>query len=223
MGFTLLHTSFAMPTKDGFSCIFRIERIKKKPLKMKKKSTDDFLREGKIILDRLQSFSVDMAKIFTPKMEETIWQRYNNGDKTAFMRHITKELSASQVKKIKELIKVDPEFKLAVSRYMAEFEGMTKAAKADKSLLAEVEVLQKVKRGLEDGLCVRALSLNEEEAALLQEARLLTQKPIIYVTNISEDEVSGGYEVDSTRYLAGTAEELADQYVAMLTAQFNNQ
>lgn len=99
--------------------------------KMKKKATDDFLREGKIILDRLQSFSVDMAKIFTPKAEETLWQRYNNGDKTAFMRHITKELSSSQVKKIKELIKVDAEFKLAVSRYMAEFEGMTKAAKAE--------------------------------------------------------------------------------------------
>ena len=36
-------------------------------------------------------------------------------------------------------------------------------------------------------------------------------------------EVSGGYEVDATRYLAGTAEKLADQYVAMLTEQFNNQ
>jgi len=99
--------------------------------KMKKKATADFLREGKIILDRLQSFSVDMAKIFTPKAEETLWQRYNNGDKTAFMRHITKELSSSQVKKIKGLIKADPEFKLAVSRYMAEFEGMTKVAKAE--------------------------------------------------------------------------------------------
>ena len=99
--------------------------------KMKKKATDDFLREGKIILDRLQSFSVDMAKIFTPKAEEMLWQRYNNGDKTAFMRHITKELSSSQVKKIKDLLKTDAEFKLAVSRYMAEFEGMTKAAKAE--------------------------------------------------------------------------------------------
>lgn len=99
--------------------------------KMKKKTTEDFLREGKIILDRLQSFSVDMAKIFTPKTEETLWQRYNNGDKTAFMRHITKELNSTQVKKIKDLMKVDPEFKLAVSRYMAEFEGMTKAAKAE--------------------------------------------------------------------------------------------
>lgn len=99
--------------------------------KMQKKATEDFLHEGKIILDRLQSFSVDMARIFSPKAEETLWQRYNNGDKTAFMRHITRELSAAQIKKIKELLKTDAEFKLAVSRYMAEFEGMTKAAKAE--------------------------------------------------------------------------------------------
>ena len=71
---------------------------------------------------------------------------------------------------------------------------VSKAAKADKSLLKEVDVLQKVKQGLEDGLCVRALKLDEEEMELLEEARLLTLKPIIYVTNIAEDEVNGGYE-----------------------------
>ena len=34
--------------------------------------------------------------------------------------------------------------------------------------------------------------------------------------------VSGGYEVDTTKYVGGTAERLADQYVAMLTEQYNN-
>lgn len=97
--------------------------------KVRKKASHDLLHEGKIILDRLQSFSVDMARIFSPKAEELLWQRYNNGDKTAFMRHITKELSTLQTRKINQLLKTDVEFKLAVSRYMAEFEGMTQAAK----------------------------------------------------------------------------------------------
>ena len=35
-------------------------------------------------------------------------------------------------------------------------------------------------------------------------------------------DVSGGYECDTTKYVAGTAERLADQYVAMLTEQFGN-
>ena len=35
-------------------------------------------------------------------------------------------------------------------------------------------------------------------------------------------DVSGGYECDTTKYVPGTAERLADQYVAMLTEQYNN-
>lgn len=97
--------------------------------RMKKKMTADFLKDAKVILDRLQSFSVDMARLFSPKTEEVLWEKYNGGDKAAFMRHITKEISGVQVKKIRDLYKENPEFKMAVSRYMAEFEGLTKAAK----------------------------------------------------------------------------------------------
>ena len=35
-------------------------------------------------------------------------------------------------------------------------------------------------------------------------------------------DVCGGYECDTTKYVPGTAERLADQYVEMLTEQFNN-
>ncbi len=35
-------------------------------------------------------------------------------------------------------------------------------------------------------------------------------------------DVSGGYECDTTKYVPGTAEALADRYVEMLTQQFNN-
>ncbi len=70
----------------------------------------------------------------------------------------------------------------------------TKAARADKKLLEKLDVLQRVKACLEDGKCVRSLGLNEEEETMIEESRLLTNKPIIYVANISEDEVAGEYE-----------------------------
>lgn len=69
----------------------------------------------------------------------------------------------------------------------------TKAARADKKLLEKLEVLERVKAALEEGKCARAIGLTEEEAAYVEESRLLTLKPIIYVANISEDEVSGDY------------------------------
>ena len=43
-----------------------------------------------------------------------------------------------------------------------------------------------------------------------------------YFPSLFAFDVSGGYEVDTTNYVRGTAERLADQYVAMLTEQFNN-
>ena len=72
-------------------------------------------------------------------------------------------------------------------------ERTTKAARADKKLLEKLEVLERVRDCLAEGKCVRSLGLNEEEEALIEESRLLTNKPIIYVANISEDEVSGDF------------------------------
>ncbi len=68
-----------------------------------------------------------------------------------------------------------------------------KAAKSDKSILAEVEVLERVYAALCDGKCARTVDLTEEERAMLYEARLLTMKPIIYVANVSDAEVAGDY------------------------------
>ncbi len=73
-------------------------------------------------------------------------------------------------------------------------ERTTKAARADKKLLEKLEVLQKLKACLEAGKCARTLSLTEEELAWIEESRLLTLKPIIYVANVSEGEVAGEYE-----------------------------
>ncbi len=86
-------------------------------------------------------------------------------------------------------------------------ERASKAAKSDKSVLTEIDVLNRVKSALDEGRCARALGLTEEEEALISEARLLTLKPIIYVANIAENEVSGEYE-DNEAYkkLANHAE-----------------
>ncbi len=72
-------------------------------------------------------------------------------------------------------------------------ERQKKAAKADKSILAEVDVLERIYAALCDGKCARTVELSEDEVAMIAEARLLTLKPIIYVANVSDAEVSGAY------------------------------
>lgn len=65
-----------------------------------------------------------------------------------------------------------------------------KQAKADKSLALEVEVLKKVKEVLEKGQAARSLDLSEEENKILRSYQLLSSKPIIYVANVSEDDIA---------------------------------
>jgi ribosome-binding ATPase len=48
-------------------------------------------------------------------------------------------------------------------------------------------LLEKIMPALEEGLPVRLLEFNEEEAKLLKGLQLLTSKPVLYVTNVSEN------------------------------------
>ncbi len=62
-----------------------------------------------------------------------------------------------------------------------------KAMKGDKSLAAELELLERVMAELEGGKCARAIEYTEDELAIMNESQLLSMKPVIYAANISED------------------------------------
>ena len=65
-----------------------------------------------------------------------------------------------------------------------------KMLKADKKYAFEVETLEKVKAALEEGRAARSLTYTDEEKDVLKEAFLLTLKPIMYVANVSEEELA---------------------------------
>lgn len=69
-----------------------------------------------------------------------------------------------------------------------------KAMKGDKSLAGEVEFLQRLLRELENGVSARAVETNEAEAAILAEMPLLSNKPVIYACNMSEDDFASGLD-----------------------------
>ena len=100
------------------------------------KTSVDFLQNASLILDKLQTFSIDMAHIFTPKAEDMLWKKYYDGDKAVFMRYITRMISETQHKQIKDLYVNNEEFNQAITRYMTEFEDMTKMMQnVDKNLM----------------------------------------------------------------------------------------
>ena len=59
----------------------------------------------------------------------------------------------------------------------------------DKAAIAEVEVLKKIKEVLEAGDMASSLELEKDELALVKAFNLLTLKPMIYVANMSDEEI----------------------------------
>ena len=78
---------------------------------------------------------------------------------------------------------------------------VTKLLKGDKTLASELEVLKKLRDGLDSGKSARALEFTDDERIIINDIPLLSNKPIIYVANIGENEVSGEYE-NNQGYLA---------------------
>ena len=68
-------------------------------------------------------------------------------------------------------------------------ERVSKLVRNDKKYVQEEEVFKKLKDVLENGKPARSLDLDDEEKAIVKDAFLITMKPILYVANISEDDL----------------------------------
>lgn len=66
----------------------------------------------------------------------------------------------------------------------------TKAAKADKKEAKELDFLKTLLNHLEEGHPARTLQPEDSDLKYIQELDLITLKPVIYVANVSEDELS---------------------------------
>ena len=65
-----------------------------------------------------------------------------------------------------------------------------KMLKADKKYQAEIDLIKRIKETLEQGKPARSIEYTEEEKELVKDMFLLTSKPILYITNVSEDELT---------------------------------
>lgn len=97
---------------------------------------------------------------------------------------------------------------------------LRKQAKNDKNAQAEVDVLDKISPALNDGKSVRSIGLDDDEQLLIKQLGLLTNKPIIYATNVSEDDLATGNDwVESVKKFA----EDEDALVVVVSAQVESE
>lgn len=69
-----------------------------------------------------------------------------------------------------------------------------KLLKGDKSLQRELDFLERIQKTLEEGKSARTLELTEDEEEMMKDYSLLSSKPIIYVANVSEEDLLEGSE-----------------------------
>lgn len=82
------------------------------------------------------------------------------------------------------------------------------ARSGEKQYIIELSVLERLKEALEQNLPARSVEFSPEEQEVVKNVFLLTSKPVIYVANISEDDLMAGGE---NEYIAKVREYAAKE------------
>lgn len=112
---------------------------------------------------------------------------FENGDVT----HVS-----GSVDPIRDIETIDIELVLAdLDSVERRLERTKKSLKSgDKRYAIEAAALERLQAALADGQPARTVEFTEEESALLRDLHLLTNKPILYAANVSEDDMAGTIE-----------------------------
>lgn len=79
--------------------------------------------------------------------------------------------------------------------------------KLDKEAVYEYDILLRLNQSLKEQIPIRALNLNSEEQKVIKNFSFLTAKPMVYVCNVSDDELS---DFSNNKYVK-EIEDLADK------------
>ena len=80
-----------------------------------------------------------------------------------------------------------------------------KNLKADKKYQEEIDLLEKILKVLEDGKSARTIDFNEDEQGLVKDMFLLTTKPILYIANVSEEQLDNAENDELVKQVKGYA------------------
>lgn len=108
-----------------------------------------------------------------------------------------------------ELILSDLEI---ASKRLAKIEKM---ARNDKSLVKEVKVLKKAVEVLEESKPVRSLELSEDEAKLMKHYNFLSNKPVLYAANMSEEDILDENNNEHIKVLKEYAEKEGSEVITV--------
>jgi len=100
------------------------QRISTAREKAEERKDGDFTRRMALITESLNSNAIDIAKTFDTDVGDDQWANYLRGDRGIFTRRAVRLLDKQEARLVHDAYTSDAELRLAVNRYIADFEGM---------------------------------------------------------------------------------------------------
>ena len=101
---------------------------------------DNFSRRAALLIDSLNSTSIDVTKLLSNEASDAAWQAYLKGDRGVFTRRAVRLLDNGEAREIARHYEDEPEFREQVNRYLHDFEALLRPilATRDGSTLAVI-------------------------------------------------------------------------------------
>ena len=92
----------------------------------------DIGRQSELLVEALNSASIDIAKGLSAEVTETAWKQYLAGERGVFSRRAVQLLTNRDAKEVTRRYSEDAEFRDGVRRYIHDFEAMLRRFNADR-------------------------------------------------------------------------------------------
>jgi hypothetical protein len=107
-------------------------RIEDARVEREKDDQDNFARRVSLLIESLNSASIDISKAFSADVTDSAWAAYLKGDRGVFTRRAVRLLDAGDAREIVRLYDEDTAFREQVNRYIHDFEAMLRAILAQR-------------------------------------------------------------------------------------------
>ena len=98
----------------------------------RKDSGEEFARRVSLLMDSMNSASIDVQKILSDEIDDKAWNNYLKGNRGVFTRRAVRLIGNSETRAITAQYEADPEFQGSVNRYVHDFEAMLRRVLAER-------------------------------------------------------------------------------------------
>ena len=95
------------------------------------KEAENLTRRVALLIEAINSTSVDLNKVLSNEVADTAWAAYLKGDRGVFTRRAVRLLESGEARAIQNQYEREPDFRDQVNRYIHDFEAMLRRVLAD--------------------------------------------------------------------------------------------